>query len=263
VVFVGEISEICELPHLRVDCTLHKYNAGNRSSFCNFCYCYICDAPVITCPDWQNHCTANPNDKAMYHKWKAIKNAYKANKKSGHPQVVDIVYNIAPQKQTKKQKLEPTSKSILTFFSKPSSSSSNNPIALPVVDLTVDTVTVIATTECASIPSSAHTTIYNSTVLTTTTSEAVHNASNSPTSDNRTSSQTTPIRNRRSRYNVEAQAPPETSIPPPICLPPPIPVCCPSDGAFNVCFPQNLTLLAFHYLLYFNSGELSSVNFIQ
>ncbi|XP_031419929.1 uncharacterized protein zgc:112980 isoform X2 [Clupea harengus] len=60
------------LPHARSDCPAHPFREtagpelGNTHtselniSFCEQCFCYVCDAPASECEVWRSHCDAHP-----------------------------------------------------------------------------------------------------------------------------------------------------------------------------------------------------------
>jgi hypothetical protein len=61
-VVVGRSTSAIEtLPHARADCVIHPFAAGART-FCDSCYCYVCDVPATDCGSWTVHCQATHAD---------------------------------------------------------------------------------------------------------------------------------------------------------------------------------------------------------
>ena len=60
------------LPHLRANCTIHKFTNDRKLEFCENCYCYVCDIRTSDCKFWANHChaTNEGNQKARWKKYK-------------------------------------------------------------------------------------------------------------------------------------------------------------------------------------------------
>ncbi|XP_035692731.1 uncharacterized protein LOC118427203 [Branchiostoma floridae] len=70
-------SDTIKYPHAREDCRVHKFRAvpsqlycygGNfkqeNKTFCDSCYCYVCDIPAKECQEWtqSDHCNAHSKD---------------------------------------------------------------------------------------------------------------------------------------------------------------------------------------------------------
>ncbi|XP_066267624.1 uncharacterized protein [Branchiostoma lanceolatum] len=69
-------SDTIKYPHAREDCRAHKFNStipsqpygGNskqeNTTFCDSCYCYVCDIPAKECQQWiqGDHCNAHSKD---------------------------------------------------------------------------------------------------------------------------------------------------------------------------------------------------------
>lgn len=61
-VIVGRSSSAIEtLPHARADCVIHPFAVVART-FCDSCYCYVCDFPAADCGSWTVHCQATHAD---------------------------------------------------------------------------------------------------------------------------------------------------------------------------------------------------------
>ena len=61
-VVVGRSTSAIEtLPHARADCVIHPFAIGART-FCDSCYCYVCDFPAADCGSWTVHCQATHAD---------------------------------------------------------------------------------------------------------------------------------------------------------------------------------------------------------
>lgn len=61
----GNLQGLGDMPHQRESCSKYQFvriglvgDIKKNSSFCNFCYCYICEIPASTCLEWNNHCQA-------------------------------------------------------------------------------------------------------------------------------------------------------------------------------------------------------------
>lgn len=82
---VGQ-ANVTHLPHNRQDCLEHRYDEGGEAaanaSFCDLCYCYVCDKKASECDNWisdsgdtdvsKNHCRATDRggDK---HTWRRMR----------------------------------------------------------------------------------------------------------------------------------------------------------------------------------------------
>ena len=60
------------LPHLRANCTIHKFTNDRHFEFCDNCYCYVCDIRTSECKFWANHCHAT-NEGDQKARWKKYK----------------------------------------------------------------------------------------------------------------------------------------------------------------------------------------------
>jgi SNF2 family DNA or RNA helicase len=63
ILVVGQ-KNVQNFPHNRMDCTTHKFNKASEraeanKTFCDMCYCYVCDGPAKDCKNWSKHYPAN------------------------------------------------------------------------------------------------------------------------------------------------------------------------------------------------------------
>ncbi|XP_019616372.1 PREDICTED: uncharacterized protein LOC109463918 isoform X1 [Branchiostoma belcheri] len=68
-------SDTIKYPHAREDCMVHKFQSGtsvSNATFCDSCYCYVCDIPAKECQQWtqDKHCNAYSKDNS----WKLKRN---------------------------------------------------------------------------------------------------------------------------------------------------------------------------------------------
>ena len=81
--FVGRTgaNALEDFPHSRENCVVCRFMPGKEAESCPQCYCYVCDAPVAKCAEWQEHCKAVHTDA----KWQAARQAHKASKRAPAP----------------------------------------------------------------------------------------------------------------------------------------------------------------------------------
>ena len=60
VTFVGRTGALAlvDFPHARENCAQHPWKPGFERTFCENCYCFVCDIPASTCREWEQHCKA-------------------------------------------------------------------------------------------------------------------------------------------------------------------------------------------------------------
>ena len=82
VVLTGAAGTSGELPHMRPDCSVHRFKAdgivslGTNRKTCENCYCYVCDKPAKECEQWckkDKHCHAHAGDEEWYRKRATLK----------------------------------------------------------------------------------------------------------------------------------------------------------------------------------------------
>ncbi|CAB9517834.1 expressed unknown protein [Seminavis robusta] len=50
------MNAIVDFPHHRDLCVIYKFSEGNHASFCEKCYCVVCEIPASECKSWNLHC---------------------------------------------------------------------------------------------------------------------------------------------------------------------------------------------------------------
>lgn len=72
---------LVDFAHGRWNCCKVPINTHPVRSFCQNCYCVICDMPANQCQAWAEHCDANPTDPEVREKRAVFqkKNAHLAN----------------------------------------------------------------------------------------------------------------------------------------------------------------------------------------
>jgi len=60
VTFVGRTGALAlvDFPHARENCAQHLWKPGSERTYCENCYCFVCDIPASTCREWEQHCKA-------------------------------------------------------------------------------------------------------------------------------------------------------------------------------------------------------------